>query len=87
VPGPSAGDFRVLAIGASSPGNAWLLGQLATMRLLAVISSRPEFVPPWPPARPWDSTCWARPLSELAGSGLRPRPPPPMSGERAGSGR
>jgi class 3 adenylate cyclase/predicted ATPase len=27
-----------------------LLGQLATMRLFAVISSRPEFVPPWPPA-------------------------------------
>jgi hypothetical protein len=30
VPAASAGDFRVLAIGASSPKNAWLLGQLAS---------------------------------------------------------
>src|SRR5258705_352311 len=29
APAPSAGEFRVLAIGASSPGNAWLLAQLA----------------------------------------------------------
>jgi len=30
IPEASAGEFRVLAIGASSPGNAWLLGQLAS---------------------------------------------------------
>jgi len=29
IPAASAGSFRVLAIGASSPQNAWLLGQLA----------------------------------------------------------
>jgi hypothetical protein len=29
IPAPSAGSFRVLAIGASSPEGAWLLGQLA----------------------------------------------------------
>ncbi len=30
IPSDSATDFRVLAIGASSPTNAWLLGQLAS---------------------------------------------------------
>lgn len=30
IPAASAGDFRVLAIGASSPENAWLLGQLSS---------------------------------------------------------
>jgi hypothetical protein len=30
IPPDSAKDFRVLAIGASSPSNAWLLGQLAS---------------------------------------------------------
>ncbi|HEX3692400.1 MAG TPA: hypothetical protein VHU13_03565 [Solirubrobacteraceae bacterium] len=30
VPAASGGDFRVLAIGASSPGNAWLLAQLSS---------------------------------------------------------
>jgi hypothetical protein len=30
IPSDSAKDFRVLAIGASSPSNAWLLGQLAS---------------------------------------------------------
>jgi hypothetical protein len=30
IPANSATDFRVLAIGASSPSNAWLLGQLAS---------------------------------------------------------
>ena len=30
IPAASAGEFRVLGIGASSPGNAWLLGQLAS---------------------------------------------------------
>lgn len=29
VPGPSSSDFRVLAIGASGPENAWLLAQLS----------------------------------------------------------
>jgi hypothetical protein len=30
IPAPSASDFRVLAIAASSPSNAWLLAQLAS---------------------------------------------------------
>jgi hypothetical protein len=30
IPAASASDFRVLAIGASSPANAWLLGQLSS---------------------------------------------------------
>src|SRR6202035_398363 len=30
IPAPSAADFRVLAIAASSPSNAWLLAQLAS---------------------------------------------------------
>jgi hypothetical protein len=30
IPSESAGDFRILAIGASSPSNAWLLAQLSS---------------------------------------------------------
>ena len=30
IPAKSEEDFRVLAIGASSPANAWLLGQLSS---------------------------------------------------------
>lgn len=75
IPTASATDFRVLAIGASSPSNAWLLGQLAANSkypsgAVALFRRQPTGVegPSWQPVAP-------------AASGSTPGDPLTVAGE------
>jgi hypothetical protein len=56
IPANSAGEFRVLAIGASSPSNAWMLAQLSenyespgSVALFRRVAGEGEATPSWKP--------------------------------------
>lgn len=75
IPAASAKDFRVLAIGASSPANAWLLGQLASNPhyppgAVALFRRRPgPQGPTWQPVAPGAGATPGEPLTTPVAGG------------------
>jgi hypothetical protein len=72
IPAASAGEFRVLAIGASSPSNAWLLARLASptggVELFRRHLGTGSEVPSWQPVAPVGGTPGEALTVELAKS-------------------